>query len=53
MKIKFDKKNSKKRLLGLIIAATSITLSFIWYDWKLILIIFLFSWANNIDQNLD
>lgn len=37
-----------KLLIGLLLAITATVLTLIWYDWKLLLIIFIFTWSNSI-----
>ena len=37
-------------IIGLIIFILSIILTVYWFSWKVVLIIFLFNWANNINN---
>lgn len=46
MKQEIDKAKIVRLLLQVILWIVSIVLGFIWYDWKLVLILFLFTWAN-------
>ena len=41
-----------KIIFGLILLISGITLACIWFSWKLVLIIFLLMWANNIDSKI-
>ncbi len=40
-------KNSKS-IMAVIIGVIAIILIFVWYDWKLFIILMLFVWGNNI-----
>ena len=42
------KKLSGLKIFGLIIGAIGIGLSFLWFDWKFVLVIFLLMFSNNI-----
>jgi len=41
-------KGNYERIFSIIIGAVSIVLILYWYDWKLLLILILFGWANNL-----
>lgn len=42
-------KNLIKLIIALIISGVAIYLSLIWFNWKLLVIIILFIWGNNIE----
>lgn len=42
------KSKSNYRVFGILIFIVALTLCLLWYDWRLALIIFLFSWSNNL-----
>lgn len=48
-------KKMKRKILRLILAASlwaaAIVSIFIWYDWKLLVILFLFLWAGNVERS--
>jgi uncharacterized membrane protein len=46
--LKHAKKQFKMSILGILVYAAAITLGLIWFDWKLVLVLFLFAWGNNI-----
>lgn len=40
--------NKKKMIFALMLWLIGIALTLLWYDWKLLLILFLIMWSNNI-----
>ena len=46
--LKFAKKKLLLSIMGLLIYAASIVLGFLWFDWKLIVFVLMFTWGNNI-----
>ena len=36
----------------LVLAIISITLILVWFDWKLLVVLFLFTWGNNVGSKL-
>jgi len=38
-------------IFGLILGAIGITLCVIWFGWKLVLVLFILMWSNNISQS--
>jgi hypothetical protein len=42
------KKKMINKIFQLVIGGISITLILYWYDWRLLVILMLFGWANNI-----
>lgn len=42
------KSKSNYRVFGILIFIVAFSLCLLWYDWRLALIIFLFSWSNNL-----
>ena len=43
----------KKLIFGLTLFVTGIALTLLWYDWRLLLIIFLMMWSNNIGIDIN
>jgi hypothetical protein len=48
LELKYAKRRLGLSIAGLIIYIVALVLGFIWFDWKLILLLFLFSWGNNL-----
>ena len=48
LELKYAKRKLGLSITGLIIYIVALVLGFIWFDWKLILLLFLFSWGNNL-----
>jgi len=40
-------------VIGLILGLTGLIFCFIWYDWRLFIILFLLLWSNNISISRD
>jgi hypothetical protein len=45
-------KISTRTIISIIVAASSLALCLIWYDYKLFIILMLFGWALNIDNKI-
>jgi hypothetical protein len=39
-----------KQLLGMVISTVAAALAWLWFDWKLSLVIMLALWGNNLEQ---
>jgi len=48
LELKYAKRKLGLSIAGLIIYAAALVLGFIWFDWKLILLLILFTWGNNL-----
>ena len=42
-----------RRLIGLIIGFSGVALCAVWYDWKLLIIIMLLMWGDNITKSVE
>lgn len=40
------------KILSIIVSILGITLCFVWFDWKLFVVLFLLFWGNNMDLNI-
>ena len=43
----------KKMIFGLLLFILGIILTLLWYDWKLLLILFIMAWSNNIGIDIN
>lgn len=48
LELKYAKRKLGLSIAGLIIYIVALILGFIWFDWKFILLLILFSWGNNL-----
>lgn len=45
------KKAMKKHMIALLIYGSAVALMLYWFDWKFMVVIFMWTWANNISNN--
>lgn len=45
-----NQQNSNPNIIALIILIGAVYLGIQWFNWKLVLVIFLMNWANNIER---
>ena len=41
----------KRLIFGLLLLILGMVLTFVWFGWKLMLILFILFWSNNIDES--
>ena len=40
------------KIIALVIFLIAVVLTFVWYDWKLLVLMMLYLWSNNIDLKI-
>jgi hypothetical protein len=40
-------------LIALVLLMASIVLTFLWFDWRLLIILFIWTWGNNITNKVE
>ena len=38
--------------IGIIVSIIALVMTFVWYDWKLFLILFMWEWGHNMERSL-